>query len=54
MQGTMYYDLTLAKEIMPKLTASAHAGYTDYKKDAETQLVESFPTLTTTLVWHMT
>jgi uncharacterized protein (TIGR02001 family) len=32
--GTMYYDLTLAKEIMPKLTASIHAGYTDYKKDA--------------------
>ena len=31
--GTMYYDLTLAKEIMPKLTASAHAGYTDYKQD---------------------
>jgi uncharacterized protein (TIGR02001 family) len=33
--GTIYYDLTLAKEIMPKLTASVHAGYTDYKKDAE-------------------
>ncbi len=33
--GTMYYDLTLAKEIMPKLTASIHAGYLDYKKDAE-------------------
>jgi uncharacterized protein (TIGR02001 family) len=32
--GTMYYDLTLAKEIMPKLTASIHAGYTDYKQDA--------------------
>jgi uncharacterized protein (TIGR02001 family) len=32
--GTMYYDLTLAKEIMPKLTASVHAGYTDYKRDA--------------------
>ncbi len=32
--GTMYYDLTLAKEIMPKLIASVHAGYTDYKKDA--------------------
>ncbi len=31
--GTMYYDLTLAKEVMPKLTASVHAGYTDYKKD---------------------
>jgi uncharacterized protein (TIGR02001 family) len=31
--GTMYYDLTLAKEIMPKLTGSVHAGYTDYKKD---------------------
>ena len=32
-RGTIYYDLTLAKEIMPKLTASAHAGYTDYKAD---------------------
>jgi uncharacterized protein (TIGR02001 family) len=26
--GTMYYDLNLAQEIAPKLTASAHAGYT--------------------------
>ena len=32
-KGTVYYDLTLAKEIAPKLTASVHAGYTDYKKD---------------------
>ncbi len=32
-KGTIYYDLTLAKEIAPKLTASLHAGYTDYKKD---------------------
>ena len=32
-KGTMYYDLTLAKEVAPKLTASVHAGYTDYKKD---------------------
>jgi uncharacterized protein (TIGR02001 family) len=31
--GTMYFDLTLAKEIMPKLTASVHAGYTDYKRN---------------------
>ena len=30
-KGTMYYDLTLSQEILPKLTASAHAGYTDYK-----------------------
>ena len=29
--GTMYYDLTLSQEVMPKLTASVHAGYTDYK-----------------------
>ena len=29
--GTMYYDLTLTQELMPKLTASVHAGYTDYK-----------------------
>jgi uncharacterized protein (TIGR02001 family) len=33
--GTVYYDLTIAKEIMPKLTASAHVGYLDYKKDNE-------------------
>lgn len=30
-KGTMYYDLTLSQEIFPKLTASVHAGYTDYK-----------------------
>ena len=29
--GTMYYDLTLSQELMPKLVASVHAGYTDYK-----------------------
>ncbi|TXI13397.1 MAG: hypothetical protein E6Q68_01355 [Polynucleobacter sp.] len=29
--GTMYYDLTLSQEVAPKLTASVHAGYTDYK-----------------------
>lgn len=33
-RGTMYYDLSVAQEIAPKLTASAHAGYTDYKNDA--------------------
>jgi uncharacterized protein (TIGR02001 family) len=33
--GTMYYDLSLSYEIMPKLVASVHAGYTDYKKDSE-------------------
>ena len=33
-KGTLYYDLTVAQEIMPKLTASAHAGYTDYKESA--------------------
>ncbi|MEY2706742.1 MAG: hypothetical protein RI905_493 [Pseudomonadota bacterium] len=32
--GTIYYDLTVAQEIAPKLTASVHAGYTDYKNDA--------------------
>jgi uncharacterized protein (TIGR02001 family) len=32
--GTMYYDLTLSQEVMPKLTASVHAGYTDYKETA--------------------
>ena len=35
-KGTVYYDLTLAQEIAPKLTASAHAGYTDYKESAIT------------------
>lgn len=30
-KGTIYYDLTLAQEVAPKLTASVHAGYTDYK-----------------------
>ncbi len=29
--GTMYYDLTLSQEVAPKLTASVHAGYTDWK-----------------------
>ena len=33
-KGTIYYDLTLAQEVAPKLTASAHAGYTDYKESA--------------------
>jgi uncharacterized protein (TIGR02001 family) len=28
--GTMYYDLTLAHQVAPKLTASIHVGYTDY------------------------
>ena len=32
--GTMYYDLTLSQEVAPKLTASVHAGYTDYKEAA--------------------
>ncbi len=31
-KGTMYYDLTLSKEVMPKLTAAIHAGYTDFKE----------------------
>ena len=30
--GTLYYDLTLAQEVAPKLTASVHAGYTDFKE----------------------
>jgi uncharacterized protein (TIGR02001 family) len=34
--GTMYYDLTLSKEVAPKLIASIHAGYTDYKGKANT------------------
>ena len=32
--GTVYYDLTVSQEIAPKLVASAHAGYTDYKESA--------------------
>jgi uncharacterized protein (TIGR02001 family) len=32
--GTMYYDLTLSQEVMPKLTLAAHAGYTDFKDAA--------------------
>ncbi len=32
--GTIYYDLTLSQEVAPKLVASLHAGYTDYKQDA--------------------
>jgi hypothetical protein len=35
-RGTIYYDLTLAQEVLPKLTASVHAGYTDYKESALT------------------
>ena len=31
--GTIYYDLTLSQEVAPKLVASIHAGYTDYKLD---------------------
>ncbi len=33
-KGTVYYDLTLSQEVMPKLVASAHAGYTKYKESA--------------------
>ncbi len=36
-KGTMYYDLTLSYEVAPKLVASAHAGYTDYKKETYSQ-----------------
>ncbi len=32
--GTIYYDLTLSQEVAPKLVASVHAGYTDYKEAA--------------------
>ncbi len=35
-RGTMYYDLTIAQEIAPKLTASAHAGRTEYKDQTGT------------------
>lgn len=33
-KGTTYYDVTLSQEVMPKLTAAVHAGYTDYKQSA--------------------
>jgi uncharacterized protein (TIGR02001 family) len=34
-KGTLYFDLTLSQEIAPKLVASAHAGYTDYKNGTD-------------------
>ena len=40
--GTMYYDLTLSQEIAPKLVASIHAGYTDYKEDAKATTAGKF------------
>ncbi len=39
--GTMYYDLTLSQELMPKLVGSIHIGYTDYKKDGEAGVAET-------------
>ncbi|MBU3725565.1 MAG: hypothetical protein FGM18_08660 [Burkholderiaceae bacterium] len=30
-KGTLYYDLSLAQEIAPKLTLKVHAGFTDLK-----------------------
>jgi uncharacterized protein (TIGR02001 family) len=39
--GTMYYDLTLSQEVMPKLVASVHAGYTDYKNKQTGDLYSS-------------
>lgn len=36
--GTLYYDLSIAQEIAPKLTASAHAGFTDYKLDYQSNV----------------
>ena len=37
--GTVYYDLTLSQELAPKLVASVHAGYTDYKEAARATTV---------------
>ena len=31
-RGTLYYDLTLAYEVIPKLTLIGHVGYTDVRK----------------------
>ena len=36
-RGTMYYDLTLSQELLPKLTGSIHAGYTDKASKGNTQ-----------------
>ncbi len=33
-RGTMYYDLSVSYELMPKLVGSIHAGYLDYKNNA--------------------
>jgi uncharacterized protein (TIGR02001 family) len=41
-KGTIYYDFTLAQEIAPKLTASAHAGYTSYKESARPDTESGF------------
>jgi uncharacterized protein (TIGR02001 family) len=41
-RGTIYYDLTLAQEIAPKLTASVHAGYTSYKESARSSVAGDF------------
>ena len=40
--GTMYYDLTLSQELMPKLVGGIHVGYTDYKKDGESAVGGKF------------
>ena len=40
--GTMYFDLTLSQELMPKLVGSIHVGYTDYKKDGEADVQGKF------------
>jgi uncharacterized protein (TIGR02001 family) len=34
-RGTLYYDLTAAYEIVPKLTLTGHIGYTDVKNYGE-------------------
>jgi len=42
-KGTLYYDLSFAKEIAPKLTVKAHAGFTSLKnKEAELDLIKDY------------
>lgn len=39
-RGTMYYDLTAAFEVVPKLTLTGHVGYTDVKNYTELRYMD--------------
>lgn len=42
-KGTLYYDLSFAQEIAPKLTVKAHAGFTSLKnKAADLDLIQDY------------